>query len=98
MNFCHQVDAVAAVVAALQHGRDGTVYHASDAAPPLRREVVQWLSGQMGVAPRISEQIPAAGAINRRINAAWTRQQLGLTLVHSDFRSGFAQVLDGLNG
>lgn len=93
MNFCHQADAVAAVIAALFHGRDGAVYHASDAAPPRRRELVQWLCSQMGVEPRQSAQIPAPGAVNRRISAAWTRQQLGLTLVHPDFRSGFAQGL-----
>lgn len=98
MNFCHQEDAVAAVIAALQGGRDGVVYHASDAAPPRRRDVVQWLAAQMGVDPVVSTAMAAPDAPNRRIQAEWSRQQLGLTLVHPDYRSGFAQALPGVGG
>ncbi len=90
MNFCHLDDAVAAVLGALRSGRDGAIYHASDAAPPRRSEVVQWMAARLGIQARVSAQPAAVGAANRRIRAEWSRQQLGLTLVHPDFRSGFS--------
>jgi nucleoside-diphosphate-sugar epimerase len=37
MNFCHRDDAAATVIAALDRGRPGAVYHASDAHPATRR-------------------------------------------------------------
>lgn len=92
MNFCHLDDAVAAVEAALLRGRDGAIYHASDAQPPQRREVVQALAAQLGIAPRHNPAPAAAHAANRRISASWSRAQLGLQLHWPDFRSGFAQA------
>lgn len=93
MNFCHLDDAVAAVIGALHRGRDGAIYHASDAAPPRRREVVHWLAARLGIEPRSSDQLAQGRAPNRRISAAWTREQLGLVLKHPDFRSGFELAL-----
>lgn len=92
MNFCHLDDAIAAIEAAMLRGAPGAVYHGSDARPPQRREVVQALAAQMGIAP-IQNPGPAAPfAANRRINASWTRAQLGFELQWPDFRRGFAQA------
>ncbi|MBI5610485.1 MAG: NAD-dependent epimerase/dehydratase family protein [Deltaproteobacteria bacterium] len=91
MNFCHLDDAVQVVLAALDRGSDGTVYHASDAHPPLRREVVTWLSAQLGIAP--SRTDTAIAGPSRRVSSAWTLANLGITLRYPDFRSGFAQAL-----
>jgi nucleoside-diphosphate-sugar epimerase len=91
MNFCHQDDAVTAVLAALDRGRAGAVYHASDAAPPRRREVVEWIAARLGVAPARAEG--GAPGPNRRVLAERTRRELGIALAYPSFRDGFAEHL-----
>lgn len=93
MNFCHRDDAVEAVIGAMLRGTDGVIYHASDADPPRRRDVVTWLAGQLGIIPPVSQQEANSSAPNRRVSAAWTRQQLGLTLKFANFREGFSSVV-----
>jgi nucleoside-diphosphate-sugar epimerase len=94
MNFCHLDDAVAAVLAALERGRPGAVYHASDAEPPRRREVVRWIAGRLGVPPPTREGPAETGrAANRRVLAERTRAELGFALRHPSFREGFAPFL-----
>ena len=94
MNFCHRDDAVAAILAALERGRPGAVYHASDGGPARRREVVTWISERLRIAPPVSpldgSEAPAGrrGA-NRRILSERTRQELGLSLRYPTFREGF---------
>jgi len=80
MNFCHRDDAAAAVLAALDRGRDGAVYHATDARPLRRREVVLQIAARLGIPPPERADGPAAGAPDRRILGARTRVELGLEL------------------
>jgi nucleoside-diphosphate-sugar epimerase len=92
MNFCEQADAVAFVLAALDRGRGGAVYHGSDAAPPRRREVVEWIAARLGIAP-----LRADGAVpgpDRRVLSAWTRRELGVELRHPSFREGLTAALE----
>ena len=91
MNFCHRDDAVAFVLAALDHGEPGAAYHGSDEAPPRRREVVAWIASQLGVEPVRSES-PASGP-NRRVDSSWTRRVLGVTLRYPSFRDGLAPLM-----
>jgi nucleoside-diphosphate-sugar epimerase len=94
MNFCHLEDAVRSVVAALDRGRGGTVYHASDAEPVRRRELVRWVAAGLGIDPPVRESGPAsARGGNRRISAAWSRAQLGVELAYPTFRDGLADEL-----
>jgi len=91
MNFCHLDDAVALVLAALDRGEPGAAYHGSDAAPPRRREVVEWVASQLGVEPTRSE-LPVGGP-SRRIDSSWTRRELGVTLRYPSFREGLASLM-----
>jgi nucleoside-diphosphate-sugar epimerase len=91
MNFCHLDDAVALVLAALDRGAPGAVYHGSDAEPPRRREVVEWVARQIGVEPSRSAS-PATGP-SRRIDSTWTRRALGVTLRYPTFRDGLAPLI-----
>ena len=91
MNFCHLDDAVALVLAALDRGEPGAAYHGSDAAPPRRREVVEWVASQLGVEPTRSE-LPVGGP-SRRIDSSWTRRVLGVTLRYPSFREGLASLM-----
>jgi nucleoside-diphosphate-sugar epimerase len=96
MNFCHQDDAVAFVLAALDRGRAGAIHHGSDARPARRREVVEWIAGRLGVAARRSET--AAGGPNRRILSGATREALGVALAYPSYREGLAPVLPAAPG
>jgi nucleoside-diphosphate-sugar epimerase len=91
MNWCHLDDAVAFVLAALDRGQPGGVYHGSDAAPPRRREVIEWVAQRFGVEPTRSEA--AAGGPSRRIDSTWTRGALGVTLRYPSFRDGLAPLI-----
>ncbi|MBK9517548.1 MAG: NAD-dependent epimerase/dehydratase family protein [Anaeromyxobacter sp.] len=91
MNFCHQADAVAFVLAALDGGAPGATYHGSDAAPPTRREVVTWLAGRLGIPPPSGAAAPPGP--DRRILSARTRAALGITLRYPTFRDGFDSLL-----
>jgi nucleoside-diphosphate-sugar epimerase len=90
MNFCHREDAVRAVLASIDRGEPGAVYHASDAEPVRRGELVRWVAARLGIEPHTSGT-PAQGA-NRRISAAWSRRVLGLELAYSTFRDGLGDV------
>lgn len=96
MNFCHLDDAVATVVAALDRGRDGAVYHATDAHPARRREVVEWIAARLGVdPPRAAGEGAAAGraGANRRVLGERTREELSLSLAFPSFRDGLAPLV-----
>lgn len=91
-NWCHLADAVALVLAALDRGRDGAIYHGSDADPATRRVLVEWVAQRFGFAAhRRTDLDPAPsrrGGTNRRISGARTRAELGLELQFPSFREG----------
>jgi len=80
MNFCHRDDAAAALIAALDAGRDGAVYHASDALPMRRREVVEQVAARLGIPPPVAAEAPAWAGPDRRVSGRRTRAELGLEL------------------
>lgn len=92
MNFCHLDDAAAALIAALDRGRDGAVYHASDALPMRRREVVRFVAGRLGIPPPESP-VPYAGP-DRRVLGLRTREELGLDLRWPTLAHGLEPLFD----
>jgi len=91
MNFCHRDDAVALVLAVLERGEPGAVYHGSDATPARRREVVTWVAERLGIpAPRTETAVPGP---DRRILSEWTRRRLEVELRYPSFRVGFEALL-----
>jgi len=99
MNFCHRDDAVAAVLAALDRGRSGGVYHGTDAEPMRRRDVVAFVAGRLGLEPpRAAAGATLSGAsagANRRILGIRTRTELGLALRWPSIREGLLPFLSG---
>jgi len=91
MNFCHRDDAAVAVIAALDRGAPGGIYHASDASPAMRRDVVRWIAGRLGIEP---PRTPGGGApggrrgANRRVAGEATRGELLNILAYPSFREG----------
>ncbi|HXV76615.1 MAG TPA: NAD-dependent epimerase/dehydratase family protein [Candidatus Polarisedimenticolaceae bacterium] len=93
MNFCHLDDAVRSVVAAIDRGRPGTVYHASDAEPTRRREVIRWIAARAGFDPTVGTGDDAAEGPDRRVSAVWSREALGVELAYPSFRDGLADAI-----
>jgi len=96
MNFSHRDDAAVTVIAALDRGRPGAIYHASDAAPATRRDVVSWIAPRLAMtAPRRDDGGPAGGrrGAHRRVSATATRRELGIDLAYPSFREGLAPFL-----
>ncbi|OFX18798.1 MAG: hypothetical protein A2V77_16300 [Anaeromyxobacter sp. RBG_16_69_14] len=73
------------MLAVLERGEPGAVYHGSDAAPARRREVVTWVAEQLGIpAPRTETAVPGR---DRRILSEWTRRMLEVELRYPSFRA-----------
>ncbi len=101
MNFCHLDDAVQTIVAALDRGRPGAAYHATDSEPARRRDVVRWIASQLGIEPPAEAASARDGGrrgANRRILGERTREELGLRLLYPSFRDGLAPFLAGAKG
>lgn len=98
MNFCHRSDAASIVIAALARGRDGAVYHGSDAEPARRRDVVTWIANRLGIPPPVAvddtARLPGGrrGA-DRRVLSEKTRAELGISLRFPSYREGLAEAI-----
>jgi nucleoside-diphosphate-sugar epimerase len=93
MNLCHLDDAVTSVLAAIDRGVAGAIYHASDAHPPRRRELVEWVAARLGI-PAPAGAAPYRGA-DRRIRADRSRASLAVGLLFPSFREGVEALLEG---
>jgi nucleoside-diphosphate-sugar epimerase len=92
MNFCHRDDAAVTVIAALDRGTPGGSYHASDAHPAMRRDVICWIASRLGIDPsRTPAGSPPGGrrGANRRVRSEATRRELRTVLAYPSFREGF---------
>jgi nucleoside-diphosphate-sugar epimerase len=96
MNACHRDDAVTALLAVLDRGRDGGIYHATDAEPMRRREVVRHVAARLGIpAPAAAEAFLGP---DRRILGTATRAELGFGLRWPSLRAGLEPFLDPAAG
>ena len=95
LNACSQEDAVRTVIAALDRGRDGAIYHATDARPLRRREVITWVAERLGITAGVSSTGLDPSAPNRRILGERTRAALGLELRWPSLLEGLAPFLGG---
>jgi nucleoside-diphosphate-sugar epimerase len=92
LNSCHRDDAVAALLAVLDRGRDGAVHHATDAEPMRRGDLVRWVADRLGIPAPVSAAA-AGGGPDRRVSGAATRRELGLDLRWPSLREGLAPFL-----
>jgi len=96
MNWCHLDDAAGVVVAALDRGVPGSVYHGSDAHPATRREVVRWIASRLEIDPPMGDPPPrGASRPNRRVSSEMTRAELAIDLRFPSFREGLTPHLPG---
>lgn len=97
LNSCHRDDAVDTLLAALDRGRDGATYHATDEEPLRRRELVRFIADRLGILPAL-EAAPAPPGPNRRILGAATRAELGLRCRWPSLREGLRPFLEHHEG
>ena len=93
LNACHQDDAVTALVAVLDRGRDGGIYHATDAGPMRRRELIRHVAARLGIPPPQAAGAGPGGP-DRRISGVATRAELGFDLRWPSLREGLEPFLD----
>lgn len=94
LNACHLDDAAETLIAALDRGRDGAIYHATDEAPLRRRELIGFVAEKLGIIPARQETGPSAGLPNRRIVGTRTRAELGLVCRWPSLREGLLPFFD----
>lgn len=103
LNLIHRDDVCSAILACLEANAQvalGT-FNLSDNSPHTRGEVAAWLARELGLPEPRFEDEPAAGPFGRRktpdrvITAGRIRDALGWAPRHTDFRSGFVEILRG---
>ncbi len=100
LNLIHIEDAAAAAVAALDRGKAGALYLASDDRPAPRSEFYALAAESLHAPPPRFEPpapgSPAAGReeSNKRVSNRRIRVELGLTLRYPDIRSGVPAALE----
>ncbi len=93
MNFCHQEDAAATLIAAMDRGKAGETYHATDAHPLRRREVAEFVANRLDI--EVSTTTPESNApvTHRRVLGARTLDALNLELKWPSLRLGLEPYL-----
>lgn len=102
-NRVHVLDLARLLEAAIDRGRPGSTYLASDLAPATQREVADHIarSYDMPAPPdlpiaearvRMSKSVLAMITGSKRLDPSWTLAQLGVTLRWPDYASGLAEL------
>lgn len=104
MNLIHRDDVVAALLACLDAPAqvEGGIFNLSDGAPATKRELLEWLAGEVG-APTPTFLPGGAGSArkggeptpDRIIRADRVRRVLGWAPRHADFRAGYRAIFSG---
>jgi len=92
LNMIHRDDVGGCILAALQAGRPGQIYNATDNEPVTQLHFYQWL------AAALEKEMPPAepesgsrrrGITNKRVSNAKLRAELGYTFQFPDYRVGY---------
>jgi hypothetical protein len=101
INMIHRDDVVGATVAALAHGRPGTIYNLADDEPVDQLAFFQWLSGALGKAmpPFATEGTEGRrkrGLTCKRVANGKLKTELGYRFDYPTFREGYAAEIQRL--
>lgn len=101
LNMIHRDDVVGAVIAALERGRPGEVYNATDNEPVRQAELLRWFAQVTGrpMPPTVPVDSPAVrrrGLTSKRIRNRKLREETGWRPGYPTFRDGFAAMLGAL--
>lgn len=98
LNLIHVEDGVTALLAAAERGQEGAVYLTCDDEPVRRRDFYTFLAESLKAPPPTflpppEGQTPPHESANRRLSNRRLRQELGVELLHPNYRSGIAASL-----
>jgi nucleoside-diphosphate-sugar epimerase len=106
MNMIHRDDVVGAIIAALERGKPGEIYNAVDNEPVTQLAFYGWLAEQLRrpLPPVIvaggdeHRETRKRGVTNKRVSNEKLRTELGYRFKHPDFRAGYAEMAQGVEG
>ncbi len=95
LNMIHRDDVVRSIVAALQSGRPGEIYNATDDEPVAQIHFFRWLSESLGkpMPPYATEEENAQrkrGLTQKKVSNRRLRMELGVALQYPNFRIGYS--------
>ena len=95
LNMIHRDDLIGVILAALENGRSGEIYNATDGAPVRQRDFFTWLAAELNrpMPPTILADADATrkrGATDKRVSNAKLRAELKYEFKFPDFRAGYA--------
>jgi nucleoside-diphosphate-sugar epimerase len=97
LNMIHRDDVIGCVIAALERGRAGEIYNATDDEPVTQLDFFSWLSAAAALPmPAPAAENPAArkrGATNKRVSNRKLKAELGYRFKYPTFREGYADEI-----
>jgi nucleoside-diphosphate-sugar epimerase len=95
LNMIHRDDLIRAIIAALEHGRPGEIYNATDDEPVNQLTFYTWLAAKLGrsLPPTATASPDAArrrGLTSKRISNRKLRAELPCQFAYPTFREGYA--------
>jgi nucleoside-diphosphate-sugar epimerase len=101
LNLIHRDDVVGAVIAALEHGKPGQIYNASDDEPVSQLKYFEWLAEKLRrPMPPSSAEDPQTfrkrGVTNKKVNNQRLKTELRYQFKYPTFREGYAAEIQRL--
>jgi nucleoside-diphosphate-sugar epimerase len=91
----HRDDLIAVIIAALEQGRPGEIYNATDNQPVSQSDFYGWLAAELKqpLPPAIAADAAAwrkRGVTNKRVSNAKLHAELNYDFQFPDYRAGYA--------
>jgi nucleoside-diphosphate-sugar epimerase len=101
LNMIHRDDVVGCVIAALERGRGGEVYNATDDEPVSQFDFFSWLAATLGKpvpgsTPENADASRKRGITNKRISNHKLKLELGYRFKYPTFREGYLREIQAL--
>jgi nucleoside-diphosphate-sugar epimerase len=97
MNMIHRDDVVGCIIAALENGRPGEIFNATDDEPVSQLDFFAWLGRETGrhLPPSRPETSDShrRGMTNKRVSNLKLKTTLGYQFKYPDFRAGYREAI-----
>jgi len=100
LNMIHRDDVLGAIIAALKHGRAGSILNAVDDEPVSQLKFFEWLAARLGkplppADPEDRGEPRKRGATSKRVSNLQLKKELGYEFRYPTFRQGYeAEITD----
>jgi nucleoside-diphosphate-sugar epimerase len=102
LNMIHRDDLIGVIIAALETGKPGEIFNATDSEPVSQLKFFEWLAAELKrpLPPNIAADAEAwrrRGVTNKQVSNTKLRAKLKYEFRFPDFRSGYAAEIVRLN-